>query len=742
MTPERTVHDWPAFVRERLPALPIPPAREGEIVEEIAIQLEGIYRTARAGGASESEAYARVVDEIPDWPALAAAVVASKYPHTAAARQLNHSHVAPFVVRQPLAASVMEALRELRYAARALAASPVFAFAATATLALGVGATTAVFSLVHGVLLTPLPFRDASRLAVVQEIVPEIAERYPLLGANPRSFRAWTNGCRSTCESLAVLAGATGTLTSDGEPEGLVGARVSPNFFDVLGLPLLAGRSFTEAEDRPGADAVVVLSHALWTRRFGSDRSVVDRIVELDGRPTRVIGVLASVELPRLGDLAAMRSQTGVPEFFRPLAWSEDLLRSAGDGRQHRVCTHGGRGNAGASGGRARRPHRDRVPHRDHSPANASAADGRSDAGPVAASSPACCWPLFSRRSRLRASTSRTCWADGGWLAAAQLAIRSAMARTPAPCSLVASESALLAATGGTAGLLVAWGGLRTLIHFAPAGIPRLESVRLDAAGFGFALVTVLCCGIVCSLLPARHVLRGGTGDTLKSAAHTTTGGPAAVAIRGWLVGVEIALTSALLVLGGLLVLSLHKVLSVDPGFDSTRVLAVDLRLPQARYPDAASRTRFFDALLLRVQSAPGVVAAGITRVLPLEGEATIDGIAPVGDTRPFVELPVANHLQVSPDTSGRWGCLWSPDVGSLTTTTAGTWRSSANARRVSCGRRRIRSAGDSRAATGRVTGRSSESSPTRGCSDSTSRRASPPTCRTGQGRGAILPWR
>ena len=270
MTPERPVHDWHAFVRERLPALPCPPDGEAEIVEEIAIQLEGVYCTARAGGASENEAYARVVDEIPDWPALAAALVASKYPRTAAARQLNHSHVAPFVARQPLAAALTALLRELRYSARALAASPVFAFAAAATLALGVGATTAVFSMVHGVLLTPLPFREASRLAVVQEIVPEIAERYPLLGANPRSFRAWTNGCRSTCEALAVLAGTTGTLTGDGEPEGLVGARVSPNFFDMLGLPLLTGRPFTEAENRPGADAVVVLSHALWTRRFGA----------------------------------------------------------------------------------------------------------------------------------------------------------------------------------------------------------------------------------------------------------------------------------------------------------------------------------------------------------------------------------------------------------------------------------------------------------------------------------------
>ncbi len=665
-------NDWYAFVRARLPALRCPPACEAEIVEEIAIQLESVYRAARAGGASENEAYARVVDEVPDWPELAAALVASKYPRTAAARQMTDAHVASFVARQPFAPSVTTVIRELTYAARALAASPVFAFAVTVTLALGIGATTAVFSLVNAVLLAPLPFRDTSRLAVVQQIVPEIAERYPVLGANPRSIQAWTNACRTTCEKFAVLAGTTGTLTGAGEPEGLVGARVSPNFFAVLGLPLLVGREFTQTEDQPGADAVVVLSHMLWSRRFGSDRSVVGRMIDLDGKRTQVVGVLAaSVGLGRLEDLSEVRFQTGVPEFFRPLAWTQELLRSPGEYDNTAIVRMTGTATptqvaaeldaiteaefrAAPVHPRTRvRPMRDQI------------------LGP---------WrrPLVLLLASVLAALAIGCvnvanLLGGRWIGRRrELAIRSAMGADGGDLlRLVASETFLLAAAGGAAGLLVAWTGLRTLIHLAPPGIPRLESVRLDAAGFGFAVVTALCCGIVCSLLPARQVLRGETGETLKAGAHTTTGGPGAAAVRGSLVGAEIALTSALLVLGGLLVLSLHNVLRVDPGFQTARVLAVDLKLPQARYPESASRARFFEALLLRVQSAPGVEAAGIIRVLPLEGETTVDTVAAVGDTRPIVELQVANHLQVSPGyfralglplVAGRW--LTADDYG------------------------------------------------------------------------------
>ena len=415
----------------------------------------------------------------------------------------------------------MEALRELRYAARALAASPVFAFAATATLALGVGATTAVFSRVHGVLLTPLPFRDASRLAVVQEIVPEIAERYPLLGANPRSFGAWTNGCRSTCESLAVLAGATGTLTSGGEPEGLVGV-VFPEFL---------------RRARAAAPGQVVVHGSRGPARRGRRRRPQPRTLDetLRGRLKCCRPDCRARWSAHAGDWRARIRRASAPwRFGLRCGRRRASLSSSGPSPGARTCfaqrasttTPRLYDMAGAATPAQVAAELDALTETEFRTATIHPRTrvlpmGDQMLGP---------WrrPLLLLLASVLAALAIACvnvanLLGGRWVAGRrELAIRSAMgANAGALLRLVASESALLAATGRTAGLLVAWGGLRTLIDFAPAGIPRLESVRLDAAGFGFALVTVLCCGIVCSLLPARHVLRGGTGDTLKSAAHT-----------------------------------------------------------------------------------------------------------------------------------------------------------------------------------------------------------------------------
>ncbi len=254
----------------------------------------------------------------------------------------------------------------------------------------------------------------------------------------------------------------------------------------------------------------------------------------------------------------------------------------------------------------------------------------------------------------------------GRWVARSrELAIRTAMGASFRDLlRLVTAESVIVAGLGGTAGLLLAFGGLQTLVHLAPSGIPRLESVRVDATAFVFGLVVTVSCVGVCALLPAWHTFGTDAVDTLKAGAHSTTDSKRWGLMRSWLVGAEVAVTSALLIVGGLLIASFQNVLRVPAGFDTARVLAVDLKLPNARYPDAESRTQFFSALLAAVQGTPGVDAAGIVRVLPLEGEATVDAVAPAGDPRPITEHPVGNHLQVSPGyfhalgmslVAGRW---------------------------------------------------------------------------------------
>jgi putative ABC transport system permease protein len=659
------MHDWKAYVRRHLPSLGCPPEREADIVEEIALQLEGVYRTARASGASDAEALARAADEIPDWPALAAAVMASRYPRTAPIRGITHARLEPFVARQPFGSRLLTIATELRHAARSLAASPVFTLAATLTLAIGLGATTAVFSLVDGVLLEPLPFRDPSRLVIVQETIPELAERYPVLGANPRSFAAWTRGCR-TCDGLAALATTTGTLTGSGEPEGLVGARISPNFFEVLGLRFAAGRAFTPDEDRPGADAVVVLAHALWVRRFNADPSIVGRTIEIDGRAMQVAGVLAPApDFPHLEHLTVVGGFVlGAPEFYRPLAWPPDLLRSAGEYDNVAIV----RLAAGAT------------PARLQSELDAiTEADFRSEAiHPQTRVRPlADHWlgparrPLSLLLASVVAALVIACvnvanLMGGRWVGRRrELAVRLAMgARFRDLLRLVAAEGALVATAGGAAGLLVAFAGFQALVRLAPAGTPRLESVGLDTSALAFGLAATLFCALVCSLVPAWHAFRGDAAEALKAGSHSTTDSPRWRLVRSWLVGGEVAVTSALLIVGGLLLVSFQNVLRVKPGFETDGVLAVDLKLPGARYPDAASRARFLDALVRDVRAVPGVEQAGIVRVLPLEGEATVDAIVAAGDPRPITAHPVGSHLQVSPGyfralgfalVAGRW---------------------------------------------------------------------------------------
>ena len=647
------MRDWQAYVRQHLPALACAPECEAEIVEEIALQLEGIYRTARAAGSSEDEAFARVVDEVPDWHDLAAAVMASKYPRTAPLRRAAQAQVRRIEEvegRPPLGDLTLTIVRELKHAVRALAASPLFTATSLLTLALGIGVTTAVFSLVNSVLLAPLPYREPSRLALVQQTEPEIADRYPVLGANPRSFRAWERACRATCQELAAIKGTAGTLTGGGEPEGVTGARISPGFFDVLGIRLVAGRGFTPAEDRPGADDVVVLSHRLWARRFGSDAGIVGRSIELNGRATQVVGVAAPAPvLPRLEHLSTVTAMTGVPEFFRPSAWSDDLLGSPGDYDTIAIV----------------RLARDATVAQAEAELAAITATEFRD-GPIHPTTRVrlledhILAPARRPMSLLLASVVATlviaCVNVANLLGARwvsrrrEVAIRAAMgATTGSLLRLIAVESGLLAAAGGAAGLLLAFSGLQALVRLAPVAIPRLDSARLDQAAFGVAVLATVACGIVCSLLPAWHGLRRGAGETLKAGAHTTTDTRRSATIRTWFAGAEVALTAALLVIGGLLVASLRNVLHVNPGFQISRILAVDLKLPDARYPTAEDRERFFTSLLASVHAAPGVESAGIVRVLPFEGEATVDVVATAGDTRPVTAHPVANHLQVSP---------------------------------------------------------------------------------------------
>jgi predicted permease len=539
----------------------------------------------------------------------------------------------------------------LRHAVRSLRITPLFTIVTVFTLAVGIGTTTAIFALLNGVVLQPLPFRDPDRLTIVLTSILQIRDRYPVIGANPRALDAWRRSCRAACQEFTAVLRENKTLTGDGEPEGLIGARVLPNAFDLLGIPPLHGRSFRTGDDEPGASPVAILAHGLWQRRFGSRPEVIGQRITLNGTAHEIVGVLPPrPRFLRLEDISAVAGVSGEPEVFTPLVFSAEVLHNPGDFDLAVILRL-------APGANARSAESELTPI-----TKAAFSDVKWDVQPIVR-------PL---RDRVTGDTQRplalllaagaaalliVCVNVAGLIGARwlgrqrELAIRTAIgAGLGDLVRQVSLESTLLAAAGGVLGLAVAYAGVTTIVAAAPIAIPRLDEVTMDLRVVAFAASLILGCGIMCATLPAWRVWRLDTSELLKAAAHTTTDSAQWSRVRSVLVGSEIAVTVALLVVAALLITSLVRVLQVDRGFATERVIALDLELPATRYQTQPDRVRFVDQLLAGIQSVSLTEAGGIVQKLPLEGEASVDTFARADDARPLIESGVGNHLFVSPE--------------------------------------------------------------------------------------------
>ena len=417
----------------------------------------------------------------------------------------------------------------------------------------------------------------------------------------------------------------------------------------MLGVSPLAGRLFAAPDNVEGRDRVAIITHGFWQRRFGGDHSIVGRSISLDGVPVEVVGILpASFRMPQLPRLSTP-NDVGTPvEFFRPMAWSDEMRQSWGEYDSMVVL----RLRDGVSMPMAR----------DELTAITTAEFSQAPIHPypvlrplldgVTADARRPLWLILGAvaAALLIACVNVASLLGGRWIGRQrELAIRTAIgAGRGRLASLVVVESLVLAGAGGLLGFALASLSLQAIIAHAPAAVPRLDEVRLDVVSLAFAVAVTILCALLCSILPAWRATRIDPGDTLKAAAHTTTATGRWTAIRGWLVGGEVALTTMLLLVGGLLVASFVNVLRVDRGFSTASLVATDIELPGARYATAVDRARFFDALLEGLDRAPGIDGAGLSRILPLEGDATVDAMIPSGNTRPVAEQAVGNHLQVS----------------------------------------------------------------------------------------------
>jgi len=512
--------------------------------------------------------------------------------------------------------------QDLRYAFRGIARNPGFATVAVLSLGVGIGANTAIFSLVNGVLLQPLAFQDPQRLFAVHEHV----------FVNPMHALEWAKQC-SSLEGVAILRSNRTQIAAGGEPASVPSADVSYNLFALFGVEPILGRTFLAEDERQGNERVVVLSESLWRSRFNADPLLVGKSILLDGQNYQVVGIVSgSLPLPYAG-------ATNVRlEIFRPLALSQKEKSRVTGNFNYLAVIRLRRGVTAAQALAEINVVEARFPTQPGQKMDLRATltplheliTGRARLGlwilaaAVGAVLLIVCVNLANLLLSRIASRSR------------EAAIRTALgASRGRQFRQVLTESLLFAAAGGAFGILFAHWSVQLLASSTTLDIPRLDEVRIDSSVLFFAIGLTLVTGIVFGALPAWRFSRNDPQDALRAAGHTATEERRSLRLREGLISLEAGLSAALLIVAGLLATSLTRLLEVNKGFDVDHVLTVDVGLTGPLYADPANKEKFFDRLLAKVSAIPGVQAAGITTQLPARGETWHDPIYLEGATRP-----------------------------------------------------------------------------------------------------------
>ncbi len=519
----------------------------------------------------------------------------------------------------------MEALiQDLRHALRRLAKSPGFTLAAVVTLALGIGATTAIFSVVDAVLLRPLTFGDPSRLVLVWERFG--ARNQDRNVVNPANYLDWRDRATSFSE-LAAFGWSQETFTGDA-PELVQGRTVTPNFFRTVGLTPLLGRTFSRAEAESGGPNVLVLSYGLWRRRFGGDSGVVGRSIPVAGGAATVLGVMPPTLRPM---------PWGTEEFWAPLRLNEG--NRARGGRYLMVV---GRLKPGVTQTAAQaemnvitQALQQEYPGFD----TGWTANVVSLTDQVVGSARRALLVVLGAVILVLLIAA----ANVGNLVLArvearqrELAVRTALGASRARLvSQWLAESALLALVGGAAGVVLARWGVDLLVAVAPPYIPRLAEIVVDTRVLAVAVLVSIVVGIGAGLPAALGVTTQGLAVGLRSETRSTTGDRVARRWRDSLVVVQVSLALVLLSGAGLLIRSLRQLSAIQPGFDLSHVTTMAIDLPQAKYADGARQTSFYAQLADRIRGTPGVSEVGAISLIPLVPQATATRFTIVGRPEP-----------------------------------------------------------------------------------------------------------
>jgi putative ABC transport system permease protein len=532
-------------------------------------------------------------------------------------------------------------VQDLRYAWRAWRTNPGFAAVMILTAALGIGANTAIFSVIDAVLLRPLPFPDAERLVcpmIVARDAPVAESRMPGFSVADYRYAAWRDAA-AVFDGIAVYSTRPFTITSDGEPERLKAIAVTPGFLRMLGVSPLMGRDFTAADAAPRGGQVAILAHAFWKRRFGGDAAILSRSMTLEGKPYSIAGVLPrEFEFP------------GAPEVSLLVAFTEPNPPPRGATYFYSAIARLKRGVTAA-----------------RAEADLAVIDGRLAR---AIDSKAL---LIGLHDKLVGNVRPALLVLGGavglvllivcvnvcnlLLARAisrqkEIAVRIALgAGRGRVLRQLLTEGMLLAGAGGAAGLAVAFGGVKLLLAIAPKGVPHIEAAHLSGTVLAFNAGVAICAGILFGLAPLRGVSGMDPEAALKQTARSASGGRGQRRLENLLIVAETAFALILLAGAGLLMRTFAGLTAISPGFEPDRAVTAQVALPFWKYRTPQRQREFLRELLDRARSGPGVQSVGATACLPYGGfvmtdALKIDGREVNGDAETAVNFAAGDYFR------------------------------------------------------------------------------------------------
>ncbi|HEX8775378.1 MAG TPA: ABC transporter permease [Pyrinomonadaceae bacterium] len=540
--------------------------------------------------------------------------------------------------------------QDLRYGLRTLRQRPGFTFVAVLALALGIGVNTAIFSVVNTLLISPLPFRDSERLVMVWEF-NRTRDRHQNV-INPANFLDWREQSTSF-EEMAAFRDVRVNLTGKGDPVEIPSQQTTPNLFSLLGVETIMGRSFKPEDGEPNAAPVAVISYGLWQRQFGSDPSIVGKTVTLNGTGVNIVGVLPAgfqwfIKKGSLTDKPA--------ELWMPLAFTEELRV-----RRGRHMTAVARLKPGVSHAQAQAElytiaarleqqypdvntgwGAELVPLREQFVGDVRPALyvllGAVGFVLLIACANVANLLLARAATRHREIAIRTALGAGRWRVIRQLL----------------TESVLLSVLGGGLGLMIAWWGTGAIVALSPSDLVNLESVSINLPVLLFTLLVSILTGLIFGLAPALEATKLNLTESLKEGDKGGSGGTRSRRLRNAFVVAEVALALVLLASAGLMLKSFSRLQTVNPGFETERLLTMRLVLPNNKYPEDYQRTAFFRQAIERIGRLPGVQSASAVSFLPFAGigsatRFTIEGRpAPQAGDAPTTDVRVtdANYFR------------------------------------------------------------------------------------------------